>query len=317
MMQMENKVTVIMPTFNGRSRGYIEKALESVLAQTHIAHQIIVVDDGSSDDTQEFLRKKYPSLTVLHQPNAGPSAARNLAFRQASGEFICYLDDDDEWLPSKIERQLSFLAAHPEFGFTGCGMIYIDASSRDLDRELPTPWGCEYPESLLGNGFLPPSTLMFRKSLLDQVGDWNTSLRMGEDYELCFRCTKIAPIGLQMEYLTRYRRHDYQSCNDLSKIDDNTIRIIETLAAKYFPRRSAQILNYYRYGSACRALIRRDFKYFQTTLSHVKQSYPRKAWELGLRFLGVALSPFPVLKQRWRSLESRRLFAEKSEGRHS
>lgn len=295
-----------MPTYNGRSRGFIDQALASIQRQSLAPSEVIVVDDGSTDDTRSYIASTYPSINLLHQENAGPSAARNLALRHTTGDFVVYLDDDDEWEPNKIERQVAFLNQHPEFGFTGCGMIYIDEHSQEVSRELPTPWGCHYPESILGNGFLPPSTLMFRKSLLEKVGDWNTHLRMGEDFELCFRCTKVAQVGFQMEYLTRYRQHGNQSCNDLSKIDENTIEIITRLAANDFPDQKQKILRYYTYGAACRALFRRDFKFFYKVLG--RESGVPNFIELALRFFGVILAPFPKWKRKWRLWESKRIF---------
>ena len=103
------RVSVIIPTFDRIS--VLPRALDSVLAQTRPAGEVIVVDDGSTDGTAELLERDYPGVTTIRQSNRGVSAARNAGLAAASGDWIAFLDSDDEWRPQKLERQLDALAA--------------------------------------------------------------------------------------------------------------------------------------------------------------------------------------------------------------
>ena len=106
------KVSVIIPTYN-RSK-YVTKAIDSVLAQTYRDFEIIVVDDGSTDNTKEVLKPYTDRIKYLYQENTGVSAARNAGIRAAGGQWIAFLDSDDEWLPEKLSIQMDYLSRHNE-----------------------------------------------------------------------------------------------------------------------------------------------------------------------------------------------------------
>src|SRR5438552_14845568 len=112
--------SVIIPTFNRRDM--LVKALDSVAAQTYRDFEIIVVDDGSTDGTDQlFARGRFENLTYLRQSNRGPSAARNAAASMATSEYLAFLDDDDEFLPTKLELQIRALEQHPDWGLVAGG----------------------------------------------------------------------------------------------------------------------------------------------------------------------------------------------------
>ncbi|MBT6957817.1 MAG: glycosyltransferase family 2 protein, partial [Opitutae bacterium] len=126
------KVSVIIPTFN--RLGYLPRSLGSVLAQSYDDYELIVVDDGSTDQTVDAIQQDYPSVNLIEQENKGVSAARNAGIRAASGEWIALLDSDDEWLPGKLNSQMNALESHPEYRLCHTEEIWI----RDGVRVNPT-----------------------------------------------------------------------------------------------------------------------------------------------------------------------------------
>ena len=106
-------VTVVIPTYN--RKGLLPRALTSVARQTRPPDEVIVVDDGSTDDTEGLVRREFPDVRYLQQENRGVAAARNRGIREAKGEWLAFLDSDDEWLPQKLTRQLDELREQPEF----------------------------------------------------------------------------------------------------------------------------------------------------------------------------------------------------------
>ena len=204
-------VSVIIPTYN---RGYcLCEAIDSVLAQTYTNIEIIVVDDGSTDSTEEILKKYGPEIQYLWQENQGVSSARNLGIRAAKGEWIAFLDSDDEWLPNKLERQLeelrkcSGLVAHatnsllihsgrelslfalrgkPDFARDGCVII----------RPLITVFSMQ---------FFTPS-IIARKSALLKAGLFDVSMTLYEDLDCLARVVLLGPLGVTNEKLTIVKR---------------------------------------------------------------------------------------------------------------
>lgn len=125
-------VSVVVPTYNYAR--FLGRALDSVLSQTAPPSEIIVVDDGSTDDTAKVLDAYAKYITALRLPNRGVSSARNAGISIASGGFVALLDSDDVWLPTKLERQLALYSRHPECGAIGCGVEVVDALGATLRR---------------------------------------------------------------------------------------------------------------------------------------------------------------------------------------
>ena len=125
---MTPRVSVVIPTYN-RSRALV-RALESVFAQTEPVLETIVVDDGSTDDTQAVLAGFGSRVRAIRKSNGGAGAARNAGIEAARGEFVAFLDDDDAWLPEKNREQVRILDSRPEVGITSSGVLFIDATVR-------------------------------------------------------------------------------------------------------------------------------------------------------------------------------------------
>ena len=118
------RVSVIIPTFN--CARFLERAMQSVFAQTYVDYEMIVVDDGSTDETKDLIACRGEKLQYLYQTNRGLPSARNLGVSKSSGEFLAYLDADDMWYPHKLERQVAYLDSHPECGFVHSDLTLVD-----------------------------------------------------------------------------------------------------------------------------------------------------------------------------------------------
>jgi hypothetical protein len=197
-------VSTIIPVFN--RAGMLRQAVESVIAQTHRPIEIIVIDDGSTDETPRVaddLAAQNPSeIFVIHQPNRGTGLAREAGRERARGEFIQYLDSDDLLLPAKFELQIAGLKAHPE-----CGVSYGKTRYRKRDGTVePGPWkgsGVQidkmFPSFLISRWWDTPTPL-YRAALCHQVGPW-TDLRLEEDWE--YDC-RIAATGVRLHYCDEF-----------------------------------------------------------------------------------------------------------------
>jgi glycosyltransferase involved in cell wall biosynthesis len=205
-------VSVIIPVFNGAK--YVGDAIESVLAQTYHNHEIIVVDDGSVDDSWAVIQSYVPKVRALHKENGGVSSALNLGIRQSTGEFVAWLSHDDVFLPAKLERQVDFLARSPRF--RACYTDYrLITSEGDLIAEISTPW---YPRDqairkLFAEMYIGGSTILFERSLYDAVGPFAEHWRLTSDAEMWFRMLSVGDIGRVAEVLLKERCHETQQVN--------------------------------------------------------------------------------------------------------
>ena len=302
-MNSAPSITVIMPTFNGKTRGYLGLALESVLGQTLKPSQVLVVDDGSKDDTVAYIQKHFPTVEVITQKNAGPSAARNQALRKVTGEYIAFIDDDDEWKPEKLRKQMDFLQSRPEVDLTFCGMDLIDPASKQFGEKFPARFGHRFPYSALGNSFLPPSAILMKTALAKKVGFFDESMRLGEDYEYSIRCSLYGTVAPQHEQLLRYRVHPASSCPDYKPMELANLVVIESVAKRFSPELLSRLRSYYCYGAIARALLRRDFAF----VKQLRGVYGRSINPLyfALRLLGILTSKNQFLQTYWRKAEYR------------
>jgi len=186
LMQHKPFVSVIISTFN---RGWIlSEAVDSVLSQDYAPFELVVVDDGSTDDTAEILSAYAdPRLRVHFQPNRGVSAARNCGIMHTSGELIAFLDSDDLWLPGKLSAQVQFFQQHPDALICQTEEIWIRNKIRvNPKNRHQKPSGDIFVPSL-ALCLVSPSAVMIRRSLLDEVGLFDESLPACEDYDLWLR----------------------------------------------------------------------------------------------------------------------------------
>jgi glycosyltransferase involved in cell wall biosynthesis len=187
-------VSVITPTHN---RAWcIQRAVESILAQTFRDFELIVVDDGSSDDTASRLASYGDGLLLIRQSHQGVSAARNTGIAAARGRWIALLDSDDYWLPAKLAAQVDWLADHPDYEICQTEEIWIRNGQRVNPKKRHRKLGGYIFEHCLPLCLVSPSAVMIARSLLEAVGGFDESLPACEDYDLWLRIACRHPIGL-------------------------------------------------------------------------------------------------------------------------
>jgi Glycosyl transferase family 2 len=206
-------VSVVVPAFNAAAT--LDETLRSVRGQTHRALEIIVVDDGSTDATRMLAERHAAAdarVQVLHQANAGVAAARNAGWRHARSELIAFLDADDLWAPTKIERQLDAIQrAGPELGLAYCWFARIDMSSRIVALPQGSPWQGDVMPSILRSNFIGNgSAALVRRAVLEAVGGFDGSLKARgaqgcEDYLFYFRVARSYRFALVPQPLVGYR----------------------------------------------------------------------------------------------------------------
>lgn len=202
-------VSVIITTYNYAD--FILDAIESVLAQSRPADEIIVIDDGSTDATADLIAP-YVERGVLRyivQENQGPSEARNRGIRESSGEYLAFLDADDTWVPNKLQLQVDWLVEHPHASMVTGQMewwhvsrnerkiVAFGAPSREvLKREIVV-------RNIVGN----PSMVLIRRSAIETAGLYDTALRWGQDWEIFIRLARVGEVGFLQEPVIVYRWH--------------------------------------------------------------------------------------------------------------
>jgi glycosyltransferase involved in cell wall biosynthesis len=203
------KVSVIIPTYNRSD--YILEAVESILIQTYRDFEIIIIDDGSTDDTRDVLSAQIEAGTIryIYQENRSKSAARNHGIRQAKGEYIAFLDSDDLFTPTKLAKQVVFLDEHPDIGFVHSWYSKFDDTGNHLGtRDTSRYTGWVYPEILLSwSVLMAVPCMMMRKDVLEAVDGFDENQKWGEDLDIWRRITKRYPIDLVPEALTKVRVH--------------------------------------------------------------------------------------------------------------
>ncbi len=205
-------VSVIIPTYNRAE--YVTRAIESVLGQTYLDHEIIVIDDGSTDNTKQALEPYFDKITYISQANAGPSAARNKGIEAAKGRWLAFLDSDDTWRPNKLERQLAEctgLNADLSFHDMTCSFsqpeMIIPSWNEFINNERnmrPFITGIlhdAYTHMMMsGHVFLTP-TFIVKREVINNVGRYNNDLRTSEDLELYFKLAARYPVAYVAEVL--------------------------------------------------------------------------------------------------------------------
>jgi glycosyltransferase involved in cell wall biosynthesis len=249
------KVSVIVPNYNYGK--YIEQAIESVLSQTYKNIEIIVVDDGSTDNSLEVLERYRNKITLITQKNQGVSAARNNGVRASSGEYIAFLDPDDVWLPTKIEKQVSKMLSDNQIGLVHCAMIIVD------EKNNPIKIHDGGMEGLLRNDILllekgaivgAGSTCLVKRHIFEEIDGFDLSLSTSADWDFCYRASLKCKIGFIKEPLALYRVHNSSMHSNIQTMEkDMSIALKKALslskADKETSRRAYGNLYYMLAGS--------------------------------------------------------------------
>jgi len=225
---VDSGVSVVIPTFNRRQM--LLRALASVYAQTLPALQVIVVDDGSTDGTGLAVKQAYPQVDYLWQPNRGVSSARNVGIGHAHQPWIALLDNDDEWLPGKLERQFQRLRETPDIKICHCEEIWIRNGRRvNSGKRHVKPEGDVF-EASLALCAMSPSSILVHRDVWAVVGLFDEQLPACEDYDCWLRIAARYPVALVREpQIKKYGGHADQLSNAFWGMDRFRIRALQRL----------------------------------------------------------------------------------------
>jgi glycosyltransferase involved in cell wall biosynthesis len=233
-------VSVVIPTYN---RGdVIRRAIDSVLQQDFKDFELIVVDDGSADNTCDVLEAYHKRIRVVSQEHCGVSAARNRGIRSASGELIAFLDSDDEWLPAKLTRQIERRSRNKTYFICHTDEIWMRGGRPVPQKAIHRKQGGHFFERALERCLISPSSAMISAPLLEKVGLFDENLPAAEDYDLWLRVTAFYEVDFVPEVLVIKHggRRDQLSATTVA-IDQYRIRaILKILANPDLPLRSRE-----------------------------------------------------------------------------
>lgn len=205
---MTIKFDVIIPSFNRAAT--LKRAIDSVLGQTYKHYEVYVIDDGSTDGTEELI-KSYTGIHYIKQENKGVSSARNIGIRTSHSEWIAFLDSDDEWLPNKLETQAQFIKNHPELSFVHSNEIWIRNGVRVNPKSKFDKSNDQIFARSLEMCLISPSTTVIKRDLLVKHGLFDESLEICEDYDLWLKILATGEVGFIPENLVKkYGGHEDQ-----------------------------------------------------------------------------------------------------------
>lgn len=285
------KVTVIIPTYNRSA--YLRNAIASVLAQTYTDLEILVVDNASCDNTREIVEgfKERPIRYIRHESNRGGAVARNTGIAHSQSEYIAFLDDDDEWLPNKLEAQMNiFEQCSPQVGavYTGHRNVNRDTGETTLIWR-PLKKGKLHEELLKKNWVGPTSSVVLRRECLEKVGTFDERLPSFQDYDLWIRIAQEYLFEFVEEILVTYYEHEKKIWTDHGALEKG----LECMVDKY--AESAELKksfcnHYLDLGERC--FLNGDMKKGRELLRMGIKIYPfefRNYLNWGASFLGCEL----------------------------
>lgn len=226
-------VSVIIPTYNRAH--VIGRALDSVLQQSYEPIEIIVVDDGSTDNTQSVLVPYADRITYIHQENGGAAKARNTGIKACTGDFINFLDSDDKFLPDKLAKQMQYFTDHPQTDVVLCGLRFLNAKTEELESEVT-----ELPVDNLfihflevGTvGLLYPHQAVLRKKVIEKSGFFDEKLPIREEQEFWSRVMLSgSQIGMVNEVLCLYFNHPEGKGKNWAKLEAEWPKILDRIFA--------------------------------------------------------------------------------------
>lgn len=275
--QQRPLISVIVPAYNAED--FILEALRSIAAQDYEPLEILLVDDGSTDDTANLVRREMPAVRIIRQDNTGVAEARNTGLRNACGEFICLLDADDGWCPGKLHAQVQYLQQHPQTGavYHAWQVWRPDAEGNFVSMPAPVVAdstaidpalsGWIYPQ-LLMDCIVHTSTIMMRREFVEQLGFFRAELINGEDYDYWLRLSRLTRIDKLVGVYSFYRGSPGSLTNSVKPVNYE-YNVVSAAAAKWglaapdgralaavdFQRRLGKLAfdfayRHYRWGSA-------------------------------------------------------------------
>lgn len=272
------KVTVIIPAYNAMT--YLPETIQSVLQQTFTDFEVLIVDDGSSDKIIEWANNLIDKrIKLISQLNQGVSSARNTAINLAKGEYLAFLDADDLWQPTKLEKQVQFLDSNPNVGLVATWATLTDERGEPLSEITIDFKQGNIRKQLIEINLIPCGSIpMVRRSCFTTAGLFDPNLRFGEDWEMWTKLAANYDFGLIKESLVFYRQHSKNSSNNyrellpdfdrlIEKMFDSVPKELQSLKAKTYGRMNLYI--------AWKSLENRDYQEAINFCNRAIKYYPQ------------------------------------------
>jgi glycosyltransferase involved in cell wall biosynthesis len=296
---MSDLVSVIIPAYN--QGNFLSRSIQSVLDQSYTQFEIIVVDDGSTDNTYDIVKNFVdPRIGYIYQDNKGLSGARNTGYVISTGDYLTYLDSDDLFTPTKLALQVSFLETHLEYGCVSGQILIIDENDKSIGRMFDgrPP---EKPENFLLGNPLSVHSVLTRRVWQDKAGKFDESLRSYEDWDMWLRLARLGcKFGWVDAPVSLYRFHSAQMTRIGSQMTQATFAVLDKVYSDPDLPPSWQVLKDQAYGNAnlramAQAYLAEDFLQGKAYLSQAIQLNPKlvdgQAIELTNRLSALADSP--------------------------
>lgn len=272
---MDARVSVIIPNYNyGR---FIREAIESVLAQTLQPVEIIVVDDGSTDDSVQIVNSFGERVKLIQQSNGGVGKARNTGVNNTTGDLLAFLDADDIWFPNKLEKQVELFQNQPNLDYVSCGMREFDVNGKTIGEYIPLTehWNIEgillFNQPIVASG----SAIVVKKEAFKKVGgfDERGDLHPSEDWDFVRRVSEVCSIGAVADILVNYRNHGNNGHLKIPRFEHAMTLAFE----KAFKNKQSNIQNVKRqsYGNLHKILAGSYFKtrQYKQFIKHSMKSF--------------------------------------------
>ncbi len=222
------QISVIIPTYNRAST--LPRALDSVLAQTHQAAEIIIIDDGSTDQTRSLIEQRYPQIKLIRQSNKGVSAARNSGIKVAQTDWIALLDSDDDWLPNKLAAIGQAHDDHPQQLLFHSDEIWIRNGVRVNPMKKHAKQGGMIFQQCLPLCVISPSAAVIHRSVFERIGLFDEDLPACEDYDFWLRFCHLHPVHyIETPVIKKYGGHEDQLSRKFWGMDRFRIRALRKL----------------------------------------------------------------------------------------
>ena len=230
-------ISVVIPSYNRKE--FLKRSIDSVINQTKKPFEIIVVDDGSTDGTETMIKSDYDFIKFIKQKNKGVSAARNIGIKVSIGEWICFLDSDDEWKKDKLEKQINAMKSNPSYKCFHSNQIWIKNGLRINQKKKHKKYGGDIFDKCLDMCRISPSSVMIDKTVFDEVGNFNENLVVCEDYELWLRiCDKYRVFFIDEPLIIKYGGHQGQLSYSIESIENHRIKALEYLILENLNRKN-------------------------------------------------------------------------------
>lgn len=283
-MMNDGLVSIVIPCFN--QSHFLKDAIESIQHQTYQNFEIIVVNDGSTDETS-FVAKSFANVILLEQSNQGLATSRNNGLKKCRGEFVVFLDSDDTLLPNALEIGVNSLKSNPNCVFVSGLCQLVDENGEPRFTIQPTPFSDDFYESLLRSNFIwSPSNVLYRRDLFEKISPFDANLNPTADYELYLRIARQFPVFHHSQIVTNYRQHQTSMSKKYKMMLDYVLEVYEQQQEfiKYNPAYRTAL----KYGVSSFKAMYLERIYYQCSQAAKKGEFV-KAFNLALILLSYPL----------------------------